>query len=237
MKYFIDELSVDPLWKDKIQQTVIYYTAREGKFKTTEFLISKGVPLNEKDFYQQTPVYYASREGRLNIVKLLVENGSEVDIEDKFGQTCLFYAIREGHIEVVEYLIDLPNFTKIDKADKKGLTPYLFAIKHGKNAIAELLVSKGVNTQIKTGADKKSKSKKQTKSAEETKVEVEDIQKPKKCLLVKLTENGEKIPLTPSEYEDFKRDYPDIVEMMENPSLLDEMEKNAPEEYINNFNS
>jgi hypothetical protein len=61
IKYFVDELGVDPLWKDKIQQTALYYTCREGKYKTTEFLISKNVPLNEKDFYQQTPVYYASR--------------------------------------------------------------------------------------------------------------------------------------------------------------------------------
>jgi ankyrin repeat protein len=60
MRYFV-ELGVSPTAKDKIQQTPLYYTSREGKFLCSKFLIECGCPLNDKDLYQQTPVYYAAR--------------------------------------------------------------------------------------------------------------------------------------------------------------------------------
>jgi ankyrin repeat protein len=61
MKYFIEELGVDPIAKDKIQQTPIYYAAREGRYQVCEYLLNKGVPINDPDLYHQTPLYYAAR--------------------------------------------------------------------------------------------------------------------------------------------------------------------------------
>lgn len=60
MKFFIEQ-GVNPLEKDKIHQTPLYYASREGKLKCCQFLISKGCPLNDKDLYHQTPLYYACR--------------------------------------------------------------------------------------------------------------------------------------------------------------------------------
>ncbi len=167
------------------------------------------------------------REGRKNLVQLFVNHGADVDFEDKYGQTCLFYAIREGHTEVIDFITSLNQFSKIDKGDKKGLTPYLFALKHGKTAIAELLVNKGASTQSKS-QDKKSKSKKTAKTEEE-KLE-EDIQKPKRYVLCKINEHGEKVPLTLDEIEEFEKNNPEVAEMMRNPKILSQMEQNEPEE-------
>ena len=83
IKYFI-ELGVDPLSKDSIGQTALYYAAREGKFQCAKYLVELGCPLNEKDLYQQTPIYYASREGRIEIVELFIDNGADLTNEDKF---------------------------------------------------------------------------------------------------------------------------------------------------------
>jgi hypothetical protein len=41
MKYFIEELGVDPVAKDKIQQTPIYYAAREGRYQVCEYYLIK----------------------------------------------------------------------------------------------------------------------------------------------------------------------------------------------------
>lgn len=60
MKFFVD-LGVDACARDKIFQTALYYTARDGKYQCCEFLIENGCPLNEKDLYNQTPIYYAAR--------------------------------------------------------------------------------------------------------------------------------------------------------------------------------
>jgi len=60
MKFFI-ELGIDPLYKDNINQTVLYYACREGKFQCAKYLVEIGCPINEKDIYLQTPIFYASR--------------------------------------------------------------------------------------------------------------------------------------------------------------------------------
>jgi ankyrin repeat protein len=60
MKFFV-EAGVNPTTKDKISQTPLYYTAREGKYLCSLFLLDCGCQLNEKDLYQQTPIYYAAR--------------------------------------------------------------------------------------------------------------------------------------------------------------------------------
>lgn len=65
MKYFKD-LGVDPLLKDKLHQTCLYYTCREGKYNTSKFLIEEcHLPVNEKDVYGQTPIYYAASTGNI----------------------------------------------------------------------------------------------------------------------------------------------------------------------------
>ncbi len=156
---------------------------------------------------------------------MLIEKGADLNLEDKYGQTCLFYAIKDDHIDIVDYITSQPQFTKLDKIDKKNLTPYFFALKNSKLAIAELLAGKGANTQIKT-QDKKSKGK---KKIEEDKQE-EDLQKPKRFLLVRLNEAGEKIPLTAEELDLFERDYPYIANLLRKGDELSELEHSAPEE-------
>jgi ankyrin repeat protein len=226
MKYFIEELNVDPKQKDKINQSPLYYTSREGKFKTSEYLISKGVPVNEPDLYAQTPIYYACRDGRLNVVKLLVENGADLNIIDKYGQSALFYAIKEGKADVVDFITGCSNFTKINQADKKGMTPYMFALKNNRNEISELLFNRGANPDTK--AEKKSKTKKPAKQEEE-KIE-EDIQKPQKYVLCRINENGEKIACSVEEMEIFKKMYPEVFQKMTSQDELNKLEESAPEE-------
>ncbi len=148
-----------------------------------------------------------------------------MNLEDKYGQTSLFYAIKDDHIDIVDYITSQPQFIKLDKIDKKNLTAYFFALKNSKLAIAELLAGKGANTQIKT-QDKKSKGK---KKIEEEKQE-EDLQKPKRFLLVRLNEAGEKIPLTAEELDLFERDYPYIANLLRKGDELSELEHSAPEE-------
>jgi hypothetical protein len=159
-------------------------------------------------------------------VKLLIENGADLNLEDKYGQTSLFYAIKDDRIDIVDYITNQPQFTKLDKTDKKNLTPYFFALKNSKIAIAELLASKGANTQTKT-QDKKSKGKKKNEDEKQE----EDLQKPKRFLLVRLNEAGEKIPLSAEELELFERDYPYIANLLKKGDELSELEFSAPEEY------
>ena len=225
-KYLV-ELRVNPAHKDKHNQTCLYYTVREGKYETSKYLIEEcNLPVNEKDIYGQNPIYYAARDGHLNLCELLVEKGTDVNLEDKYGQTCIFYAIREGHYDIVEFLIK--HGANVNKNDKKKQTPVSFALKNNKEKIAELLIANGgIRPEPKTKSNKEHNKKNRKRSAEEdhqTKSEIiNNIQAPKKYILVKIGENGEKTPLNEEEYSKFVDENPEVFQLLNNKENLQKM--------------
>ena len=222
-KYLV-EIGVDPAHKDKHNQTCLYYTVREGKYQTSKYLIENcNLPINDRDIYGQNPIYYAARDGHLNLCELLVEKGTDVNLEDKYGQTCIFYAIREGHYDVVEFLIR--HGANVNKNDKKKQTPVSYAMKNGKDKIAELLIANGgMRPEPKAKNIKEHNKRNRKKSSEEehqTKSEIiNNIQAPKKYILVKIGENGEKTPLTEEECTKFAQENPEVFQLLNNKEEL-----------------
>lgn len=218
MKLFVD-LGVDPSQKDKINQTALYYAARESKFNCCKFLLEKRVPLNDKDLYQQTPIYYAAREGATNIIELFLNYGASINVEDKYGQTCIFYAIKYGHDEATEFLIKAGADLK--RVDKKKLNLYLYSLKNNRPSIAEMLVRYGATAEDNT--NKKMLQKK-------TKIEpsTEEESKYKKYVLIKFTEDG-KARLSQSELGQFFQKYKEISSILNDSQRLREIENEVDE--------
>jgi ankyrin repeat protein len=98
---------VDPLQKDSLKQTPLYYCAREGNLKLAKFFIDQGLFVTDVDTYGQDPIYYAVNMGQLEICKLFKEHGSEHDRRDENGETPLYYAIKSDRMPVLEYLLSL----------------------------------------------------------------------------------------------------------------------------------
>lgn len=230
---YLKDLGVDPLMKDKHQQTCLYYTCREGKVLTSKYLIEEcNVPINEKDIYGQHPIYYSCREGKLEVCQLLLEKGADLNLEDKYGQTCLYYAIKQGHEEIVEFLIN--NGIDVNKVDKRKVTPVIYAEKVGQNRIVEMLIQHGaVRAEAKKKGEKKDKKKAPITPEEEQNAKralIESIQKPKKYLLVKINEKGEKVLMTNEEIEEFKAKYQEIKKLLDDPEERSKLMENVPEE-------
>lgn len=231
---FLVELKVNSHFRDKHDQTCLYYTVREGKYNTSEYLIKQcNLPVNEKDIYGQNPIYYAAREGHLELCKLLVENGTDINLEDKYGQTCIFYAIRQGHYEIVDFLIK--NGANVNKTDKKKQTPVSYAMRIGQNNIVELLVANGgIKPEHKTKNNKEHSKKNNIKSEEEIKQSkidmINSIQVPKKYILVKVGPNGEKTPLSEEELKEFALKNENIMNIVNNKELLKKMVDDVTDE-------
>ena len=226
---FLSKIGVNPSFKDRHQQTCLYYMAREGKYLTSKYLIEEcGLPINEKDIYGQNPIYYSVREGKMNLCELFVEKGADINLEDKFGQTCIFYAIKTGHYDIVNFLIK--NGANINVIDKKKQTPVSYADKMNQDKIIDLLVENGAIKPEKKSNEKDKKNnnlhniikkeKSQKIISEKNKNIIENIQIPKKYVLVKIDENGDKIPLSEEEYKDFMENNPEINDMIKNKNIL-----------------
>ena len=228
---YLSKIGVNPLFKDRNRQTCLYYTAREGKYLTSKYLIEDcKLPINEKDIYGQNPIYYSCREGHYDLCQLFVEKGSDINLEDNFGQTCIYYAIGQGHYNIVSFLIK--NGANLNKIDKKRLSPVSYAAKMNQDKIVELLVENGAIRSDKKGKDKKKYNqnmnsnhhnkieRKTSEEIEQNKKIIMNIQVPKKHILVKINEKGEKIPLTDEEYDDFMEKNPEISNILNNKILL-----------------
>ena len=227
---YLSEIGVNPLFKDKHEQTCLYYTVREGKYLTSKYLIEDcKLPINEKDIYGQNPIYYSAREGHLNLCQLLIEKGSNINLEDKFGQTCIYYAIRQGHYNIVEYLIK--KGANINISDRKRQTPVSYAAKMNQDRIVDLLVENGAirpdkkKEKIKNNHNSSiyhntKNPKKTAEEIEQNKKIIMNVQIPKKYVLVKINEKGEKTPLTEEEYEEFMKNNPEIKDTVNNKALL-----------------
>lgn len=230
-------MGLDPNSKDKYSQTCLYYTCREGKVQCCKFLIDEcGLRVNEIDLYGQNPIYYAVRDGKTEVVRLMIEKGSDINLEDKYGQNCIFYSVREGHYEVTELLIE--NGANVNQVDKKKMTPYSFAEKFNQGKIAELLLRSGAVKPEPKG-EREKKSKKNVKQAtshidKETKNEmtIEEIQKPKKFILVRVDSEGRKFPLTEEEINKFKSENSNLFNYLENKEELKKLTENANKDLL-----
>lgn len=60
MKMFIEK-GVPATYTDILNQTALFYVAREGKVNCVELLVKLGCGINHRDQYGQTPLYYAAR--------------------------------------------------------------------------------------------------------------------------------------------------------------------------------
>jgi hypothetical protein len=210
---------VDPCQTDKINQTPLYYAARESKYDCCKFLVEHGAPVNNKDLYLQTPIYYAAREGATRICELLINHGANVNLEDKYGQIPLFYAIKNGKEETCEFLIK--HGADVNKVDKKKMSCYQYAIKNEKPNIAELLVKYGASTE--SFDPKKGKAKQKLESEKE-----KEIPRYKKYVLVKLDDQG-KSRLSSHELELFEKENKDLWNLLNNKVELEALEKDVDE--------
>ena len=84
-KYLINVGKCDPTKLDYLNQTCLFYVARDGINELAQIFIKAGCNANQVDSYGQTPLFYAAREGYLDVVKTLVQAGADADHIDHDG--------------------------------------------------------------------------------------------------------------------------------------------------------
>jgi hypothetical protein len=73
--------------KDGLNRSLLYLSARNGYFNLTEFLIKKGININEVQRDGSSALHGAAYYGQELVVQLLIEYGININIRNKFGST------------------------------------------------------------------------------------------------------------------------------------------------------
>eukprot|EP00438_Fugacium_kawagutii_P031040 Skav235369 [mRNA] locus=scaffold3967:149853:151106:+ [translate_table: standard] len=77
---------------DELDQTALFYAARQGHSFTIRYLISRGAEPNHLDKNGQTALFFAASNSHVAAIKALLEGGAKTDIIDNYQHTCLDYA-------------------------------------------------------------------------------------------------------------------------------------------------
>ena len=204
-------MGADPARQDDLQQTPLFYAAREGYSSVCKLLIEKGCAVNRSDKYGQTAFFYCVRDGHYECIQHLCNMGAAHDHVDNKQQRPIYYAIQLERYNIVEYLIKRGVDMKLE--DKKGMTPTHWAKKHNKMQMLELLLQNG---GVSLEAKKKAPGLSRKPSKQEPSKEKQNERKiSKRYLLTVHKEDGHYEPMTDAEFEVFKRDNPSIAKYFE----------------------
>lgn len=72
-------------YKDPLKRSLLYIATRNGHVKICEYLINKGLEINDIQGTGSTPLHGAAYYGQTNVVKLLLNFGAKTNIKNNFG--------------------------------------------------------------------------------------------------------------------------------------------------------
>ena len=126
--------------KDGLNRSLLYIAARNGYFNITEFLLKKGININEVQRDGSTALHGAAYYGQELIVQLLIEYGINIKISNNFGAT----AADEARTPIIRELILESQEDRItnlyQKLNSKGLISNIVIIKKRDKIVAKKLM-------------------------------------------------------------------------------------------------
>merc|ERR1712050_255470 len=98
LQLLIETHGVSATLMDKLMnQTALFYAARQGCANGCAYLIEKACDPNHADRHTQTALFYAAKAGHESCIELLISRGAIADPVDHRGQSPLFYTVSEGY--------------------------------------------------------------------------------------------------------------------------------------------
>lgn len=126
--------------KDSLNRSLLYLSARNGYFNITEYLIKKGININEVQKDGSTALHGAAFYGQELIVQLLIEYGIDIKIKNRFGST----AADEAKTPLIKELILNSQEDRImnlyHDLYSKGLVSNIVIIKKKDKVVAKKLI-------------------------------------------------------------------------------------------------
>ena len=126
--------------KDSLQRNLLYLAARNGYYNITEYLLNKGININEVQSTGSSALHGAAYYGQELIIQLLIEHGINTKIRNKFNST----AADEAKTPVIKELILQSDRDKImllfQDLHNKGLISNIIPIKKKGKIIAQKML-------------------------------------------------------------------------------------------------
>lgn len=125
-------------------KTPLMLAVESGCLKVTEYLLKKGVELEERGPSDATALILAAGKATIKredeeIVQLLLKYHADIDWTDKDDRSALLHAVRRGHETIVRALIK--EGAKINQRDANGSTALTLAVERRSAGIVQSLLA------------------------------------------------------------------------------------------------
>lgn len=135
-------------FRNKFNQTPLYYAVDSNNVEFAKFLINHGAKVNAKDYFGFTPLHEAIVRGSYNVAKLLIEKGANVNAKDQYGYTPLHLVCIYNRPKLAQLLIK--KGANVNAKDNYGNTPLHYcATTVGSYQAAKVLLDNGADPRIK----------------------------------------------------------------------------------------
>ena len=143
----IEEMeSIDVLnFKDSGKKNLLYIAARNGHDKICEYLINKGMEINDVQWSGSTALHGAAYYGHTNVIKLLLNYGAKTDIKNKFNHLPIDEAANKEIKDLLKESEKDPIFKLYQTLYTKNISKKLIPIIHKGNNIGKKILCKLIN--------------------------------------------------------------------------------------------
>ncbi|CAL1133945.1 unnamed protein product [Cladocopium goreaui] len=117
------ERGIDINHGDELDQTALFYAARQGHATTIRYLISKGADPNVVDKNGDTAMFFAVLNKRIAAVKALLEGGALLEVVNNWHHTCISAAPAEVLPVLQEECKKRRNYDESGPGPKRRRTP------------------------------------------------------------------------------------------------------------------
>ena len=136
---------------DGCLNTPLHFAAASGHIHVIEWLVARGVDINQTNSSGETPAYVAAGNGCLAVLRWMSEHGSDLNISDSDDDLPLSNAALNGHLETMKWLVSQGQ--NVDSANDHGITAIMHAAANGHLDCVQWLASQGalIDRQDNTG--------------------------------------------------------------------------------------
>ena len=132
-------------FKDPLGRNLLYLAARNGHANICEYLINKGIKVNEIQKTGSTALHGAAYYGQTNVVKLLLNYGAKTNIKNNFNHLPIEEAMTDEIKNLIKESEKDPIFKLFQTLMSKNIAKKLIPISLNGTIVARKIICKLIN--------------------------------------------------------------------------------------------
>ena len=129
-------------YKDPLKRSLLYIAARNGHVNICDYLINKGIDVNDIQGTGSTPLHGAAYYGQTNVVNLLINYGAKTNIKNEFGHYPKDEAMTKEIKDLLKKSEEDPIINLYNSLLSKNIAKLLIPISFKVNVVSKKIVCK-----------------------------------------------------------------------------------------------